>query len=237
MLGIAAGLAFVLLVYGITFVPAEHPEFTMSANKLVAKLEAPLFNMKASWDYWKDQHMQHRIEGPLHYHLPILATYELPLLLLIGAGLIWDASRRSRRAIFYGVAIWLWLLLWVVWRRTSFATFWDFDPLKNPHIPPLFLEGITKFLHISPDLSMLVLGLLITPLLVWSILSLREHRVLASWMGWWAACSLFQYSSAGEKVPWLALHIALPFYMMAGWLWGAVAAAHEPQRAPGGAGG
>ena len=60
---------------------------------------------------------------------------------------------------------------------------------------------------------------MIVPLLSWSILMLAERRTTAAWCGWWAACSIFQYSSAGEKVPWLAVHIILPIYFAMGWVW------------------
>lgn len=219
-LGLLLGAAFVLFVYGITNeVPARPPGATKPASTLVTNVHGALLNMKASWDYWKDQHQQHRIEGPLHYHLPILLTYELPVLLLIGIGLVWDACLRRRRALVYAVALGGWVWIWIFWRLISYVHFFPLDPARNLHAPPGFLRPLTSFLHIEPGLSMLLLGLLIVPLLVWSILALREHHTLAAWMGWWAACSLFQYSSAGEKVPWLALHIALPLYMTLGWLW------------------
>ena len=36
-------------------------------------------------------------------------------------------------------------------------------------------------------------------------------------LGFWALSSLGAYSIAGEKMPWLTVHIALPFILMAGW--------------------
>lgn len=217
--GILLGLAFVMYVYGITYDFSQYPAQYGLADTLKAKLLAPFLNMKASWVYWKGQHEQHRIDGPLHYHLPILLTYELPILLAIAVGLLRDASSRLRRALFYSAAVAGWLGLWALWRLVSYTHFGMFNPLLNPHTPPPMLVRATQFLHIQPDLSMLILGLMIAPLLAWSVLMLRERRVLGAWLGWWAACSLFQYSSAGEKVPWLALHIALPLYMAMGWIW------------------
>lgn len=205
-IGALLGLGLVLWFYGITSAPGKF---------------APFKNLKDTWDYWKGQHEMHRIEGPIHYYLPILLTYELPLLLAIGAGLVWDASLRRARAAVYGGGMVLWLFIWAVWRTICYKDFWQFDQLRNPLLLdlPHGMQAVMKFLHIEPNLSMLILGLLIVPLLAWSILALLEHRLLAAWMGWWAACSLFQYSSAGEKVPWLVVHIILPLYMMLGWLW------------------
>jgi hypothetical protein len=110
--------------------------------------------------------------------------------------------------------------LWQLWRLAYPAASGWFRPPAGEPTPWLGpINKVAHFLHVAPDLSMLTLGLLIAPLLVWSVLKLLEHRPLAAWMGWWTACSLFQYSSAGEKVPWLAMHIALPFYLMLGWVW------------------
>lgn len=164
-------------------------------------------NAWASWEYWEGQHREHRVAGALHYHLPILLTYELPLLLLLFAGLARDARTERRRAWTYLGSLALWLLVWGVWRAAALPE------------PPGWLGAAQDWLHLGPDASMLVLGLAIAPLLAWSLLSLGDRQPLAAWAGWWAACSLFQYSVAGEKVPWLGVHIVLPLYLTLAWLW------------------
>jgi hypothetical protein len=164
-------------------------------------------NALASWEYWEGQHSEHRIAGALHYHLPILLTYELPLLLFLLAGLVRDASYERRRARTYLLSLALWLVLWGVWRAVVLPK------------PPVWLGAAQSWLHLGPGASTLVLGLAIAPLLAWSLLSLGDRRPLAAWAGWWAACSLFQYSIAGEKIPWLSVHIVLPLYLTLAWLW------------------
>ena len=189
LLGTILGLGVVAFVYGRTT-----PDGTFS----------PLANLGQSWTYWVGQHREYRIEGPLHYHLPIIATYELPILLMLAAGLILDATRGLRAAAAYVGALVAWVALWWLWSVLP--------------VPGLFQKAF-DFLHIAPNTSMLVLGLIIVPLLVWSLRALDRHRTLGAWMAWWAACSLFQYSSAGEKVPWLAVHITLPLYLTLPWVW------------------
>ncbi len=39
-------------------------------------------------------------------------------------------------------------------------------------------------------------------------------------IGFWAITSLFAYSFAGERMPWLTVHITLPFILLAGWSFG-----------------
>lgn len=244
--GVLLGLAFLAYVYGVTLGPSfqdaarravagDAPEtlraiylkkldltWSEHADVTVRLMADSWRNVNESWDYWMGQHKQHRIAGPSHYYLPILLTYELPMCLLLVAGLIWDAGLRDaslrnaclwdaffrkRRAAVYGAAGALWVALWLLWKGVG------------ANFAPEWLVALEKFLHLAPDASALTLGLVITPVLVWSILSLRERRVLAAWMGWWLACSLFQYSVAGEKVPWLAIHITLPLYLTVIWLW------------------
>jgi hypothetical protein len=36
-------------------------------------------------------------------------------------------------------------------------------------------------------------------------------------LGWWAALTLLIYSWAGEKMPWLTMHVALPLLLLAAW--------------------
>ncbi|HOR26495.1 MAG TPA: TIGR03663 family protein [Candidatus Sumerlaeota bacterium] len=187
--GAALGCGFVYFIYHVTTGPDSRHA---------------LANLASSWTYWREQHQLHRISGPIHYYLPILLLYELPALLLLAAGLVWDAGLRRRRGLVYLGAVGLWLLVWLAW-----------IPLARVG----FIARVGEFLHVEPNGSMLVLGVIIAVLLAWSILQLEQHRPLASFIGWWAACSLFQYSSAGEKVPWLAVHIALPLIMMLGWVW------------------
>lgn len=223
--GTACGFLLIALVYG-RLVGQAPPEMDLAHSALKRALY-PLFqasgwaNLYASWQYWEGQHSIQRIGGPIHFHLPILATYELPLLLLLYAGLAWDASLRRGRAIVYAGVLAAWLALWLAWH------FFVGAPVQGPSAG--LVDRLLNFLHLEPDLSILALGALIAPLLTWSLLQLLEHRPLAAWLGWWAACSLFQYSVAGEKVPWLAIHIALPMYLMLGWVWAPLLRRRRPR--------
>ncbi len=213
--GTVCGLLVIALVYGHLVGQAPSGVNLGRASKIERALY-PLFqasgwaNLYASWQYWEGQHAIQRIGGPIHFHLPILATYELPLLLLLYAGMAWDAAQRRGRAVLYSAGLGAWLAVWTVWHRFIGA------PAQGPGAGAV--DRLLNFLHLEPDVSLLALGSLIAPMLIWSVLKLLEHRPLAAWLGWWSACSLFQYSVAGEKVPWLAVHIALPLYLMLAWV-------------------
>ena len=43
------------------------------------------------------------------------------------------------------------------------------------------------------------------------------QRAFVLFLLWWAALILIALSLAGEKMPWLSMHIAIPFILLAGW--------------------
>jgi hypothetical protein len=49
-----------------------------------------------------------------------------------------------------------------------------------------------------------------------------RRSLVTSFLAWWAVLSLVLYSWAGEKMPWLSIHVTLPFIMLAGLFMGAV---------------
>lgn len=49
-----------------------------------------------------------------------------------------------------------------------------------------------------------------------------RRSLVTSFLAWWAVLSLVLYSWAGEKMPWLSIHITLPFIMLAALFMGAV---------------
>lgn len=216
-IGVLAGLIVIAVVYGIAsgqaapLVLADDASAAKRIGMSVLK-DFGWLNLKASWDYWEGQHVEHRIAGAFHYHLPILLTYELPIFLMVYVGIAWDAALGRRRLPLHVVVLAAWALFWLLWRALL--------PAGATEPPAGLIGKALVFLHLEPSASSLIVGLLIVPMLVWTCLALVERRVLGAWMAFWAACSLFQYSAAGEKVPWLAIHIALPYYLAAGWIWG-----------------
>ncbi len=55
----------------------------------------------------------------------------------------------------------------------------------------------------------------------------RLNRILFVVFGvWWVVASWIAYSVAGEKMPWLLVHIALPMTVLGGW-WRRLCAAQD----------
>ena len=48
----------------------------------------------------------------------------------------------------------------------------------------------------------------------------NPQRLAVTLFGFWAITSLLAYTYAGEKMPWLTVHIALPMILLSGWVFG-----------------
>ena len=48
----------------------------------------------------------------------------------------------------------------------------------------------------------------------------NPQRLAVTLLGFWAVTSLLAYTYAGEKMPWLTVHIALPMILLSGWSFG-----------------
>jgi uncharacterized protein (TIGR03663 family) len=162
----------------------------------------PVQIYKNTWDYWWDQHREHRIKGPFHYYLPILSLYEWPAMIFVlawGAAFVFRRTpRRWARLLFLGAPH-------VV--LAAFVT--DVAPV----IPWVWLDDhvhVSHPIHLHLVLFYLQTQFVISPLL-W-----RAGRRVESFLLFWMITQLFAYSYAGEKVPWLTIHTAAPMILLAG---------------------
>lgn len=57
-----------------------------------------------------------------------------------------------------------------------------------------------------------------------------RRSLFTSFLVWWAAFSLLLYSWAGEKMPWLTIHIALPLILLAGLVLGKMLSSRSVRR-------
>ncbi len=172
---------------------------------LVVALHTTWFKHPEHWDgpweairYWSGQHKQQRIFGEYHYYIPILLIYEfLPLGLFL-----WGMARTLRRAGWLGG----WVAWgWAAWSAALLIALWS-QPL-----PPGFaaVAHMTRGWHLWLAVEVLVLGAAACAVLA------LEGRRLAAFFVWWTVVSFLAYSYAGEKVPWLAVHIAFPMILSA----------------------
>lgn len=173
---------------------------------LVIALYSSFFHYPAHWDgvvealrYWSEEHQKHRIEGPYHFYLIHLAIYELPLLLFWLAALVHGFWRlapevRSRgmvRAV-QGV--------WFAGSLVALALFW------RTSLP----EGFADLTYMALGLHAWMAVQIVAGVSVACWKHLNRGKPFHAFADCWTGASLVIYSYAGEKVPWVTAHIALP---------------------------
>lgn len=145
--------------------------------------------------YWVfNQQVKPRIPGPFYYYISKLCLYEFATVLFALIG-IWYLLRKKDRltpVIFYSSLILIYLY--------SFAQ--DTVPLLSQKFV-LYPACIAGFFYV-----------------LWGILRmifyLEGKGTFVSFVIYWFLSSLFIYSYAQEKVPWLMVPIVLPMTVMAG---------------------
>jgi uncharacterized protein (TIGR03663 family) len=149
------------------------------------------------------------------------------------AGLLWDWRRWLLvAAVFYAITLPLFTTGFTNTRGGVTSDFWgaldywlaqqDVRRGEQPWFYYLFMLPLYEFLLLVPALA------------AGAWLALRRREALAALLLWWFAGSLLALSCAGEKMPWLVVHLALPLALLAalgiGRAWSALARAR-----PGGA--
>jgi uncharacterized protein (TIGR03663 family) len=178
----------------------------------------PVQIYKNTWDYWWDQHREHRIKGPFHYYQPILALYEWPAVIAVafwlGAFLLRRTPNRWVRIAFLFAPH---LLVAALLQDLSGRIDWKFMDDKFHVTHPLHVHMALAYLQIQYGVSTLL----------W-----RAGRRTEAFLLFYMITQLFAYSYAGEKVPWLSIHTAGPLLLLAGISLGRLArhwASHPPK--------
>ncbi|MBN1979311.1 MAG: TIGR03663 family protein [Anaerolineae bacterium] len=186
---------------------------------------------------------------PMDYNPPTLyftgaITIEV-LLISVAVGIMWDVRRQMSgkpkyswliaAAVHYAIFI----LLFTTFLTNAYGIpsglvgslgYWleqqEVERGSQPEYYYVIMVGLYEYLP-------LLLSLLATPVLGLSFLKLiLPHRlhwikrlsatkgVFLLFITWWAALSWIGYSVAGERMPWLTVHVALPMIVISGWLVG-----------------
>jgi uncharacterized protein (TIGR03663 family) len=187
--GIISGFLIAGLVYMVIF------------TNLFREPQTPFAVYRETFEYWLAEHKKQRLKGPFHYYLVILALYHLPALLLVLGATFWRPmeSQRGRS----------------IWRIASVALLaagclsWFFD------WPALDADHLDATLHMTSRLHVVIAlwVVFVAPWAAWS--RYRAGRPLHGAIALWALMSFFIYSYAGEKAPWVVVHITLPLLLWA----------------------
>jgi uncharacterized protein (TIGR03663 family) len=189
-LGIFIGIAAVLFTTTFAYyVSAQNQNFFQAMGTTISS------SLLDGFKHWAEMHKIQRIKGPFHFYLPIIFVYE-PLVLLGFLGAMFYYIKR--KLLFWGVLTIFFALM---------ALLVAFIPADS--------KFLTETLRMQP--WHLVLALSAFFIGCWSTVSLwkAKKHFLAFWL-FFGVIQFLLYSFAGEKVPWLATHILLPWTLVAG---------------------
>lgn len=206
---VAYVLIFTTAFQNKQFFPDPPPDNATQAQLDSYKPRSVLLSYNETILYWYGQHKEHRIKGPFHYYIPILMMYELPALLILMGGAFYAMVRRRGGQIILGIWALISLIMWFLlnsgWLdNTSIiknlipidAQGWDGEKFQSRwHY--YFLAGYAFW------------GVVLSVHYLW-----RRERFFAFTIFWFFT-SLPLYSWAGEKVPWMAVHISVPLLLAA----------------------
>lgn len=163
--------------------------------------ESALSLYKRTFEYWGKQHKEQRISGPFHFYLTLLAIYELPALLIVIGGVLaslWKYKKVRRFVIPAYIVLWILIAMHFESNPLSADAWEKID--KTVHMKSIF--------HFFMFVTVGFFGTLLTVLHFW-----KRERFYAL-LVYWSMGSFLGYSYAGEKVPWVGVHIALPLLLL-----------------------
>ncbi|MCX7018788.1 MAG: TIGR03663 family protein [Candidatus Sumerlaeota bacterium] len=200
--GFSCALALYTILFTTWFTNLEGADFWGKQVVLT-----PLQIYKNTWDYWWDQHQLHRIKGPFHYYLPILLLYELPAIVLVLWG--WWRSMTARGRLRGALAL---IAPHIALAIIYLTGVWAAGGYFNKRID---WDWLDKTLHFSNPAHLFLLVFYAQLLTQVTVTIWARGRLLEAFLTFWTVTSLFAYSYAGEKVPWLAIHTTGPLLLLA----------------------
>lgn len=145
--------------------------------------------------HWYEMHKIERMGGPFFFYLPIIALYELPILVFGILGIAHYSCCENKKIKILTIILSYWILIDVFYLILK------------------IYPGSGRFLPVSYLPASLIVFL---PLLIFAILTvLRSKNLLVAFLTYWALANFFVYSYIQEKVPWLVLNPLLPLIIIA----------------------
>jgi uncharacterized protein (TIGR03663 family) len=143
--------------------------------------------------HWYEMHRIERIGGPYYFYLPIMALYELPVLVFGVIGMVYYGCRGKANEKILTVFLAYWVIVDIMY-----------------YISGLYPHRFFPTAYIPSSIVILF------PLLIYGIISvLKSSNVFIAFLTYWALANLFVYSYIQEKVPWLVLNFLLPLVIIA----------------------
>ena len=184
-----------------------------------------------SLGYWLEQHGVQRGSQPSYYYFFVMPFYEfLPVILALAGTYLWTKQRRINDVVWFWV--WVGLFALLVYSLVK----WSVGRSLTAVVEPAELLGIA----ISSAVGLLTAGaIVLAAAAYWWLIRKRQVAAklglerglidlidLPAFVGfvpsliWWMLLAWPIYSVAGEKMPWISIHLTIPMIFLGGWYLG-----------------
>lgn len=219
------------ILVGLWWDRRRWPGFALVFTAIFLFFFTSIFTNLAGWrtgaigslGYWLEQHGVQRGSQPGYYYYFVTTFYEfLPIIFALAGIHLWTKQRRVN-----GV-VWYWVLGGLVAMLGYSLINYFFNrsltnPLDQSRIPGLIAAAVVLLAALAywflARRGQIAAGLGLER-------GLRELVDLPAFVGfvpsliWWMLVAWPAYSVAGEKMPWLSIHIAIPMILLGGWYMG-----------------
>ncbi len=155
--------------------------------------------------YWWNQHKIERLVGPTTFHLRSLLLHEFPACLILSIALF-------RITLRWRHGKWALAALFVLFLATVPFS-WSLE-----RDLPGFLLSLFKAAKMKSSPAIFLYSMCFVFGILGSYQLWKEKRLPTAFLNYWTFASLAIYSYAGEKAPWLTLHVAFPAVLLCGGL-------------------
>ena len=224
-------MVVVSVLIGLWWDRRRWPGFALVFTAIFLFFFTSIFTNLAGWrtgaigslGYWLEQHGVERGSQPSYYYFFVTTLYEfLPIIFSLAGIHLWTKQRRINGVVWYWVLAGLVALL-----GYSLADYFFnrnlIDAIDQSRVPGLIAAAVVLLLAAAywflVRLRQVKTGLGLER-------GLRELVDLPAFVGfvpsliWWMLLAWPAYSIAGEKMPWLSIHITIPMILLAGWYMG-----------------
>ncbi len=189
-IGIMAFITYILFLpindpWQWGFIPGAHTQPTTNASGQTVNYNTDF--LTGGLSYWKLQQAVARGGQPWYYYFLIIPLYEQVAVVFGAAGLAYYFYFAYRRTRFSTISA----IAFVVTALLAL-----FMGESVPHLVDLGLIGLTAISGVALLIS-------------------QPRHVLITFMLWWTVVNSALYIYAGEKMPWLTLHVLVPIFFVA----------------------
>jgi uncharacterized protein (TIGR03663 family) len=145
--------------------------------------------------HWYEMHRIQRMGGPYYYYLPIIALYELPVLVFGILGMFYYGCKYRKKEKLLAVLLIYWVFVDIMYLIAQSY------PWTGKFLPTTYVQS--SILIFLPILILGIVGVFYI-----------QNRFIA-FLVFWELSNFFIYSYVQEKVPWLVLNLLLPLVLIA----------------------